>query len=102
MEVCSDIYTITKDFPDNEKFGLTSQIRRSAVSIPSNIAEGASRKSNRDFCRFLEISQGSGFELQTQLIIAKATGYISEEQHQIVDDKLTLLLKMIYKLKSRN
>lgn len=55
---CSEIYTITVSFPETEKFGLTNQLRRASVSVPSNIAEGASRKSNKDFARFLEIAIG--------------------------------------------
>jgi four helix bundle protein len=72
------IYEKTKSFPKDELFGLTSQIRRSAVSIPSNIAEGAARESNKEFLRFLFISQGSVSELDTQLIIAKNLSFIND------------------------
>lgn len=72
------IYQITKDFPKDELFGLTSQIRRCAVSIPSNIAEGAARNSDKDFIRFLYIALGSLAELETQLIIAKEIGILKE------------------------
>jgi len=64
------VYEITSNFPKEEKYGLISQIRRSAVSIPSNIAEGAGRNSNKEFVHFLSIANGSAFELQTQLIIS--------------------------------
>jgi four helix bundle protein len=67
---CSEIYEVTSTFPDKEKFGLTNQLRRASVSIPSNIAEGSSRKSNKDFSRFLEIAIGSMYEIETQLLIA--------------------------------
>ena len=71
MKFVTDIYKLTQDFPDIEKFGLTSQIRRSAVSIPSNIAEGFVRRLPKEFIRFLRISISSLFELQTQLEICK-------------------------------
>ena len=67
---CSEIYSATADFPADEKFGLTNQLRRASVSIPSNIAEGSSRNSQKDFSRFLEIAIGSAYEIETQLIIA--------------------------------
>jgi len=66
--------------PDNEKFGLTSQIRRATVSIPSNVAEGCSRKSDKEFVRFLEIALGSAFELETQLLICTQTELIKKEE----------------------
>ena len=75
---CSAIYAITVSFPENEKFGLTNQLRRASVSIPSNIAEGCSRSSNKDFSRFLEISIGSIFEIEIQLLIASDLGYINQ------------------------
>lgn len=67
---CKEIYMVTVQFPDTKKFGLTNQLRRASVSIPSNIAEGASRKSNKDFSRFLEIAIGSCYEIETQLLIS--------------------------------
>ena len=73
-----DIYSITSQFPDEEKFGLVTQMRRSAVSIPSNIAEGAGRGSQREFAQFLVIARGSLSELETQLIIAKELNYLSD------------------------
>lgn len=74
------VYTITNCFPREELYGLTSQVRRSAVSVPSNIAEGCGRGTTKDYMYFLRISFGSLFELQTQLIIAKELGYVSEEK----------------------
>lgn len=70
IELAVEIYAYTKNFPSEEKFGLTSQIRRSVISIPSNIAEGAGRKSNKEFCQFLNIVYGSSCELDTQLLIS--------------------------------
>lgn len=79
MELVTKLYSITGTFPDSEKFGLTSQLRRSSVSVPANIAEGFGRNSTGDFKRFLNISMGSLFELQTEFEIAKNLGFISEE-----------------------
>ena len=78
MELATDIYGYTANFPKEEKYGLAGQIQRAAVSISSNIAEGASRKSEMEFIHFLEIALGSAFELETQLIIADRVGYIAE------------------------
>ena len=72
MKFVADIYKLTQNFPEIEKFGLTSQLRRSAVSIPSNIAEGFGRRLPKEFIRFLRISISSLFELQTQLEICKS------------------------------
>ena len=74
------IFQVTRNFPKSEIYGLTSQLTRSAISIPSNIAEGCSRSSNKEFVRFLEIALGSAFELETQLVIAQDFGYIEETQ----------------------
>ena len=79
-EFCSQIYTTTTTFPDSEKFGLTNQLRRASVSVPSNIAEGCSRSSNKDFSRFIEISIGSIYEIETQLLIAFDLGYLNQKK----------------------
>lgn len=92
------VYEITDTFPDKEKFGLISQLRRAVVSIPSNIAEGSSRKTEPDFARFLEIAQGSSFELETQLIIAKEINYINDQQLLELLSELTILQKQINQL----
>ena len=76
MALVELIYILTKNFPQGEKFGLTSQLRRAAVSIPSNIAEGAARQSTKEYIHFLYISLGSLSELETQLLIAQRLGYI--------------------------
>ena len=76
MDMVVDIYAITKKFPEDEKYGLKSQMRRAAVSIPSNIAEGRAKRSTKDFMRFLNIAYGSNAELETQLIIAHRLDYI--------------------------
>jgi len=78
VDLVLNIYKATERFPKEEKFGLTSQIRRAAVSIPTNIAEGAARNSSKEFAHFVSIAQGSASELETELIIAYRLGYLSE------------------------
>jgi four helix bundle protein len=80
MTFVTNIYKLTRTFPNEELFGLTSQIRRSAVSIPSNFAEGFGRKGNNEFIRFIRISIGSLYECQTQLEIAKNIEYINNAE----------------------
>ena len=79
-QLCLEIYKITKKFPGEERYGLTSQIRRSAVSVPSNIAEGYGRKTTLDYLRSLYISYGSNCELETQVLLAGDLGYIRDEK----------------------
>ena len=78
------IYTDTRSFPRDERFGLTNQMRRAAISISSNIAEGTSRSSKTDFSRFIEISTGSLFEVVSQAFIARRQGFLKDEQFQIL------------------
>ena len=94
---CSTIYQVTSNFPESEKFGLTNQLRRAAVSIPSNIAEGSSRKSNKDFARFLQITLGSAFEIETQLLIASDLKFISDEDLESLLNELNSIIKMTSK-----
>ena len=94
-----NIYLLTESFPNTEKFGLVSQITRCAVSIPSNIAEGSSRTSQKDFSRFLQISLGSAFELETQLEIAKEINFINEKEYSIIIEELHIIQKRIQSLK---
>ena len=75
IEFVESIYKATAKFPDEERFGLTNQLRRAAISIPSNIAEGSARQSDKEFIRFLFIAYGSSAEIETQLIIAKNLGF---------------------------
>ncbi len=84
MELTSLVYKYTQSLPDQERFGLVSQMRRSAVSIPSNIAEGCSRSSQTELNRFIEIAIGSAFELETQLLLCENLGYCSYEENQNV------------------
>jgi four helix bundle protein len=97
---CSEIYNVTSNFPESEKFGLTNQLRRATVSIPSNIAEGSSRKSNKDFSRFLEITLGSAYEIETQLLIASDLEFISVKELNDLLSELEEIIKMISKFKS--
>ena len=76
FEIALESYRLTREFPDEEKFGLISQMRRASVSIPSNIAEGCGRSSDKDFTRFLGVSMGSSFELETQTLIANELDFI--------------------------
>lgn len=95
MELVKKTYEITKDLPDYEKFGLKSQMQRAAVSIPSNIAEGCSRNSQRDFKRFLEIAIGSAFELETQMILATDLHYVKKDvSRNLVEDINSLQKQM--------
>ena len=88
MDIAMDIYQSTATYPAEEKFGLISQMRRCAVSLPSNIAEGAARNSTKELINFLYIASGSLSELDTQLELAKRLGYLSHEQWQSLDNKL--------------
>lgn len=96
MELVRLVYEATQKFPPEEKFGLVSQLRRAAVSIPSNIAEGCGRSSNREYKRFVEIALGSILELETQLIIAKQLNLIQKEN--LIFNKLENTIKIIYGL----
>jgi len=82
MKVVTEVYQITQSFPKEELYGLTSQIRRSAVSIPSNMAEGYGRNSTKDYLRFLQIANGSLYELQTQIEIALNLEYITKQDFE--------------------
>lgn len=96
-ELSLSIYKVTESFPGSEKFGLTNQIRRSAISIPSNIAEGPGRNSKTDFNRFISIALGSSYELDTQLEIAFELHFISENDFVDLNNQLTSVKKMLFK-----
>ena len=89
------LYKITETFPKDEKFGLTSQLRRAAVSIPANIAEGAGRKSHREFAHFLSNSQGSASEVETELLIASKLSYIDENKYSSLRASLDEIGRML-------
>lgn len=98
IELVLEIYKIVSKFPKDEIFGLTSQIKRAAVSIPSNIAEGAGRNSDKDFVRFLSIAQGSSYELHTQIVLANKLELLSEIDTNLLLDKIIEIQKMNYSL----
>jgi four helix bundle protein len=95
------IYVSTKKFPKEEQFGLTSQIRRSSISIPSNIAEGCGRGSDSDFARFLQIALGSASELEYQIYLANQLGYISESEYPELNRELIKIKKMLSMLRKK-
>lgn len=95
MDFAVAIYRSTQSFPPDERYGLTSQIRRSSVSIPSNIAEGSRRSSKTEFVRFLRIAYGSGAELETQVELAWRLQYLENETYQELRNVLTEIMKML-------
>jgi len=93
MDMVTQVYHLTKDWPASEKYGLTTQLRRAAVSVPSNIAEGSARGSAADFSRFLDIAKGSLAEVETQLEIARRVGLI--DGYAALDSQLISLRRML-------
>jgi four helix bundle protein len=87
FDIAVKSYKLTSNFPKEEKFGITSQITRAAVSIPSNVAEGSSRSSEKDYSRFIEIALGSSFEMETQLLISAAVNFGNDDlRNEILSD----------------
>ena len=99
MRLVNSIYTIVDKFPKKEQFSITSQMTRSAISIPSNIAEGAGRSSGKEFARFLEYSLGSAYELETQILISEKRNYISNDESVEIQEVLISLQKRIIGLR---
>lgn len=99
IDLAVEVYNSTANFPNEEKFSITSQIRRSAISIPSNISEGAGRNSPKKFAHFLGIANGSSYELETQIIISNRLNLISIEKTKNLLEKVNEIQKMSYKLK---
>lgn len=95
-----DIYVLSAEFPDDERFGLTSQLRRAAISIPSNIAEGSGR-SDKDFVRFLAISLSSAFEVETQLLLAFDLRFSNQQAIDEIIQKVQEIQRMIYGLQRK-
>lgn len=94
MDLVDSIYDITTGFPKEEQYGLTSQIRRAAISIPSNISEGSARNSTKDFLRFLSITLGSAAELDTQIRIAERRNFCTQEQSATLQNQLSEIGRM--------
>lgn len=100
-DFCKDIYIITNQYPSEEKFGIVSQMRRSVISIPSNIAEGTSRGSNKDFSRFLDIGLGSAYELETQIMVSYDLEFIKKIDFGVSSEKIQQIQKMIIGLQNK-
>jgi four helix bundle protein len=98
FEFVKDIYSVTDKFPSEEKFGLVSQMRRAAVSVPVNIAEGAARKSNKEFVQFLHIALGSMTELDTLILLSSELGFVSKTDSDVLIEKLDIIGKIIFGL----
>lgn len=90
IDFVTEIYITTQHFPKDEQYGITSQLRRAAISIPSNIAEGAARKSDKEFVQFLYIARTSAAELETQLIISESLGYTNSSKNHLKDSLLEI------------
>ena len=95
------LYGLTKAYPDDERFGMTSQLRRAAVSVPANIAEGAKRRTSQDFARFLNIAEGSLSEVDYLLLCSKDLGYISAPTFEPVAREIDEISRMLFALRRR-
>ena len=96
IALAKQVYELTASFPANEKYGLTSQMNRAVVSIASNISEGAGRNSDKEFVQFLGFALGSAFEVDTQLVLAHAFGFVKEDDYQSLLQKMNQVQRMIY------
>ena len=93
-----DIYNITQKFPNNEQYGLTSQIRRSASSIPTNIVEGSGQLTRSNYIRFLGTAQGSAYEVEYQILLAKDLGYLKLDKFNLLNKKIKDIIYMLFGL----
>lgn len=98
MKLVTDIFLVTEEFPNSQLYTLTNQLQRAAISIPSNIAEGFSRKTSRNFLHFLSISMGSLYEVQTQIEIAQNIGYMNDEQKDEIMEQTIEIEKILHGL----
>lgn len=100
-KLVKEIYLILKSFPDEEKYGIVSQIKRASISIPANIAEGAGRNTDNDFCRFLDIANGSSYELETLIILSLDLDFLKESDYNNLINEIEEIQKMIYSLRNK-
>ncbi|MCQ2323840.1 MAG: four helix bundle protein [Paludibacteraceae bacterium] len=99
IDLADKVYAITQGFPLEERYGISSQMQRAAVSVSSNIAEGAGRDSDKDFAHFLSIALGSLYELESQVIISLRRSYLSEDEFKILSNEIESLQKRILSFK---
>ena len=99
MDLAEEVYRVTESFPSHERYGLSIQMRRAAISIPSNIAEGVCRFYTREYCRFVTIALGSLAELETQLEMARRLGYLNAEESNEASKMATVLGKRLQTLR---
>jgi len=99
IDFAVNVYNLTNKFPSEEKYGLTNQLRRASISVPSNIAEGAGRNSNKEFNNFLGFAGGSSCEIETQLIIAKRLNYIETKELENFSEEINEIRSMVFGLK---
>lgn len=99
-QIATRIYELTQAFPESEKYSLSNQLRRAAVSIPSNIAEGSSRRSNKDFARYIEIAIGSSFELETQLYLSSEFNFILLDDYVKLSNEIQTNVKQMSSFKN--
>jgi four helix bundle protein len=100
IELADNVYAVTRRFPDDERFGLTSQLRRAAVSVAANIAEGSGRSSKKDFARFVEIAYGSLMEVVSHLAIATRQRMMGEDEYEGLYKKVEQLVRMLSGLRN--
>ncbi|MBU8893441.1 MAG: four helix bundle protein [Bacteroidales bacterium] len=100
-KLVKDVYVVVKSFPDDEKFGIISQIKRACVSIPANIAEGTGRNTDKDFGRFLDIANGSSYELETLIILSCDLEYLNKSDFESIINKIKEVQKMIYSFRNK-
>jgi len=98
LALCRPVYIMTAGFPKDERFGLTAQIRRATISISANIAEGWGRGTRQDYCRFVRIARGSAAELESELMAARALGFVKPDQLSDLLDEITAIRRMLQAL----
>ena len=98
IDLAKQLYSLTRGFPEDERFGLTIQIRRAGVSVPSNIAEGQARRTTKEFIQYLHVAKGSLAELDTQLTLAHLLGYLGEKAYKNLLEQIDVLQRMLFNL----